>query len=343
MTEFGLIRRYFDRPVSMWPAGHAQSLLPVHATGQPAGVPALGIGDDCALLNLPAADQQWAISSDMLVEGRHFFAGTDPAAIGHKALAVNLSDLAAMGAWPVGFTLALALPAADQQWLDAFCQGMFALAARAACPLVGGDTTRGPLTISITIFGQLTRGQALRRDGARPFDEIWVSGSLGAAALAVACRQQGREAPDEAARRLDWPEPRLKAGLQLVGLASAAMDLSDGLAGDLGHLLEASSHRCGQPLGAVIQAESLPLDPVLKHVPAAVRPEDGGLRYALYGGDDYELLFTVPPAQHDAVLTCCPEARMIGRIVPDDSTIFLERADGRCTPLLARGYDHFAT
>ena len=251
MNEFALIRQYFERQPAPLPAGHPQSLLPLPASTGPAAesLVKLGIGDDCALLDPVPPGQQLAISTDMLVAGRHFFEGTDPAAIGHKALAVNLSDLAAMGARPVGFTLALALPTADASWLQGFADGLFGLAARAACPLIGGDTTRGPLNISITVLGQVPARHALRRDGARVGDAIWVSGPLGAAALAVARRSQGQPVPDAAARRLDWPEPRLTAGLGLAGVASAAMDISDGLAGDLGHLLTASGHRQGLSLG----------------------------------------------------------------------------------------------
>ena len=267
----------------------------------------------------------------MLVAGRHFFEGTDPAAIGHKALAVNLSDLAAMGARPVGFTLALALPTADAAWLQGFADGLFGLAARAACPLIGGDTTRGPLNISITVLGQVPATHALRRDGARVGDAIWVSGPLGAAALAVARRSQGQPVPDAAARRLDWPEPRLAAGLGLTGVASAAMDISDGLAGDLGHLLTASGHRQGLSLGAELWEDLLPLD-----------PHDEALQLALHGGDDYELLFTAPTAQTDTILQCWPDARMIGRIVAESAMLLVD-AKGQSRPLAARGHDHFST
>lgn len=224
----------------------------------------LGIGDDCALLDVGRRPgQALAVSSDMLVAGRHFFEGTDPAAIGHKALAVNLSDLAAMGARPVGFTLALALPEADPPWLAAFSRGLLSLASRAACPLVGGDTARGPLNICITVMGEVPAAQALRRDGARPGDDLWVTGTLGGAALAVAQRSQGLPVDEQAARLLDWPMPRLDVGLALPGLATAAMDISDGLAGDLGHLLAASARSCGQPLGADVWLDALPLSPAL--------------------------------------------------------------------------------
>ncbi|WP_314332224.1 thiamine-phosphate kinase [Lautropia mirabilis] len=330
MNEFALIRQYFERqpaplPASTGPA--AESLVK------------LGIGDDCALLDPVPPGQQLAISTDMLVAGRHFFEGTDPAAIGHKALAVNLSDLAAMGARPVGFTLALALPTADAAWLQGFADGLFGLAARAACPLIGGDTTRGPLNISITVLGQVPATHALRRDGARVGDAIWVSGPLGAAALAVARRSQGQPVPDAAARRLDWPEPRLAAGLGLTGVASAAMDISDGLAGDLGHLLTASGRRQGLSLGAELWEGRLPLDPVLRESGVA---HDEALQLALHGGDDYELLFTAPTAQTDTILQCWPDARMIGRIVAESAMLLVD-AKGQSRPLAARGHDHFST
>lgn len=330
MNEFALIRQYFERqpaplPASTGPA--AESLVK------------LGIGDDCALLDPVPPGQQLAISTDMLVAGRHFFEGTDPAAIGHKALAVNLSDLAAMGARPVGFTLALALPTADAAWLQGFADGLFRLAARAACPLIGGDTTRGPLNISITVLGQVPATHALRRDGARVGDAIWVSGPLGAAALAVARRSQGQPVPDAAARRLDWPEPRLAAGLGLAGVASAAMDISDGLAGDLGHLLTASGRRQGLSLGAELWEDRLPLDPVLRESGVA---HDEALQLALHGGDDYELLFTAPTAQTDTILQCWPDARMIGRIVAESAMLLVD-AKGQSRPLAARGHDHFST
>ena len=327
MNEFALIRQYFERQPAPLPAGHPQSLLPLPASTGPAAdsLVKLGIGDDCALLDPVPPGQQLAISTDMLVAGRHFFEGTDPAAIGHKALAVNLSDLAAMGARPVGFTLALALPTADAAWLQGFADGLFRLAARAACPLIGGDTTRGPLNISITVLGQVPATHALRRDGARVGDAIWVSGPLGAAALAVARRSQGQPVPDAAARRLDWPEPRLAAGL--------------GLAGDLGHLLTASGRRQGLSLGAELWEDRLPLDPVLRESGVA---HDEALQLALHGGDDYELLFTAPTAQTDTILQCWPDARMIGRIVAESAMLLVD-AKGQSRPLAARGHDHFST
>ena len=270
LSEFSLISRYFDRPPR--PGSRAD----------------LGIGDDCALLR-PAAGMHTAISSDMLVAGRHFFAGADPRLLGHKCLAVNLSDLAAMGAQPVGFTLALALPAADEAWLSAFSEGLFTLADRHGCELIGGDTTRGPLTICITIFGDVPAGQALRRDGAQAGDDIWVSGSLGDARLALAGYRHeiALDAADLAAAsmRMHAPEPRVALGLALRGIAHAAIDISDGLAGDLAHILERSA------VGATVDVDALPAGAALVGQPQAVRRN-----YTLAGGDDYELCFTAPPA-----------------------------------------------
>jgi len=336
MGEFELIRRYFLRGASSPGAGGGSGADAADG-GTGAGAVVLGIGDDCALLQPPEPGQLLAVSSDMLIEGRHFFAGTEPAAIGHKALAVNLSDLAAMGAQPLGFTLAIALPAIDENWLRGFCGGMFSLAARYRCPLVGGDTTRGPLAISITVMGQVPAAQALRRDRAQPGDEVWVSGPLGGASLAVEGRRQGitGSGPHEsAARRLDWPEPRLELGQQLRGIARAAIDLSDGLAGDLRHVLAASSGAL--ELCAELTAEDIPVDPCLAHLPATQ-----ALSQALSGGDDYELLFTALPQDHQAIRALCPTARMIGRIRVG-SGILLTGRDGKTAPVEATGFDHFS-
>ena len=222
MGEFELIARHFKRPVRR---------------------AALGVGDDCALLS-PRPGMQLAVSSDMLVEGRHFFPDVDPEALGHKALAVNLSDLAACGAEPLAFTLALALPHADDAWLAAFAKGLFALADAHGCELVGGDTTRGPLNICITVFGEVPTGQALLRSGAKVGDDIYVSGHLGDARLALEALQGHIALPPEAlaaARlRLEQPTPRVALGQALRGVASSALDVSDGLLGDLGHILRAS-------------------------------------------------------------------------------------------------------
>ena len=222
MGEFDLIARYFTRPVRK---------------------AALGVGDDCALL-APTPGMQLAVSSDMLVEGRHFFADVDPEALGHKALAVNLSDLAACGARPLAFTLALSLPRMDEAWLAGFSRGMWALADAHGCELVGGDTTQGPLNICITVFGEVPAGQALLRSGARPGDDIYVSGTLGDARLALEALlghiTLHADVLARARQRLERPSPRVPLGLALRGVVSSAMDVSDGLLGDLSHILKAS-------------------------------------------------------------------------------------------------------
>ena len=246
MGEFDLIERFFKQKAAPTPANQAQT-----ATNSIV----LGIGDDCALLQ-PAPGMQLAVSTDMLVEGRHFFADVDPLALGHKALAVNLSDLAAMGATPLAFTLALALPPAraqDAAWLDAFSDGLLALAGAHGCALVGGDTTAGPLAICITVFGQMPAGQALRRDGAQAGDELWVSGTLGDARLALGALRGEWTLPAAALaaarQRLERPTPRVALGLALRGIATSCIDVSDGLVGDVGHILKASG------VGAVIEIQ----------------------------------------------------------------------------------------
>ena len=238
-----------------------------------------------------------AISSDMLVEGRHFFAGADARMLGHKCLAVNLSDLAAMGAKPVAFTLALALPAADPAWLAGFSRGLFELADEFDCELIGGDTTKGPLNICITIFGELAPGQALRRDAALAGDDIWISGTLGDARLALAgwrdeCALDAATL-QQAAPRMHMPTPRVALGraLATAGLAHAALDISDGLAGDLGHILAASK------VGATLDADALPAGPALATRERALRRQ-----FCAAGGDDYELCFTADPRKRDAII-----------------------------------------
>ena len=321
MGEFELIRRYFQRPGGTNPAV------------------ALGIGDDCALLR-PAPGMQVAISSDMLVEGHHFFADVDPEALGHKALAVNLSDLAACGARPLAFTLALSLPRADEAWLAGLARGLFALADAHSCTLMGGDTTRGPLNICITVFGEVPTGQALLRSGGRPGDALWVSGTLGDARLALEALQEKRSLPAEmlqaARQRLERPTPRVALGLALRGIATAAMDLSDGLAGDLGHLLQASG--CGAQLDAAV------LSPLLAARYASL-DEATRLGLVLGGGDDYELLFSAPAAQEDAVQAAGRAAGVtltrIGRLEAGPG---LRVVDALGRPLAGRytSYDHFA-
>lgn len=322
MGEFELIRRYFQRSGS---------------TDNPAV--ALGIGDDCALLQ-PAPGTQLAISSDMLVEGHHFFADVDPEALGHKALAVNLSDLASSGARPLAFTLALSLPRADEAWLAGFARGLFALADAHDCTLMGGDTTRGPLNICITVFGEVPTGQALLRSGARPGDELWVSGTLGDARLALEALQGHRTLnPDvlhAARQRLERPSPRVSLGLALRGIASAAMDLSDGLAGDLGHLLQASG------CGARLQAPALA---TLLATAESSLDEAARLALVLGGGDDYELLFSAPAARREAVLAAGRSAgvalRHIGQLEAEPG-LRLVNAQGRVLDGRYTSYDHFA-
>ena len=342
MGEFELIDRHFKRK----PAFARPQTAP-KATNSIAQPVVLGIGDDCALLQ-PAPGMQLAVSTDMLVQGRHFFADVDPAALGHKALAVNLSDLAACGAEPLACTLALALPperARDDAWLAALAGGLFALADAHACSLVGGDTTAGPLNLCVTVFGQVPAGQALRRDRARVGDDVWVSGTLGDARLALGALRGEWTLPPErlaaARQRLERPSPRLALGMALRGSATSAADLSDGLAGDLGHILKASA------VGASLTAEE-----TTKIVAAGAHPSGAGapfdaetlLRVALTGGDDYELVFTAPPKARAAVraaaqASATPVTR-IGRIEAEPG-LRLVGADGRVSPLAARAFDHF--
>jgi thiamine-monophosphate kinase len=320
LSEFDLIKQYFTRP------------RPPRAT--------LGIGDDCALLT-PAPGMQMAISSDMLVEGRHFFAGADARMLGHKCLAVNLSDLAAMGAKPVAFTLALALPQADRDWLAAFSLGLFALADEFDCELIGGDTTKGPLTICITIFGELAPGQALRRAGAVAGDDVWISGTLGDARLALAGLRD--ELPLDpvslqlAAPRMHLPTPRVALGRALASeaLAHAAIDISDGLVGDLGHILAASQ------VGATLDADALPAGPALARQERALRR-----RFCAAGGDDYELCFTAAPQQRsaiaDAAARCATAVTRVGVIDAAPGLRFVD-AGGQPLALDLAGFDHFAS
>lgn len=317
LGEFDLIDRFFRRPVQR---------------------AALGIGDDCALLRL-APGQQLAVSTDLLVEGRHFLSTVDPARLGHKALAVNLSDLAACAARPLAFTLSLSMPRADEAFLAPFARGLLALADAHHIELVGGDTTAGPLTIGITVMGEVPPGQALLRSGAREGDELWVSGTLGDARLAlevfrgqVACPGQGFDTLRQA---MELPQPRVALGLALRGVASAAIDLSDGLLGDLGHVLRAS----GQ--GAELQLAALPCSPLLA-------AQDEALRRTclLAGGDDYELLFCAPAAQHQAVLAAAAQAGVpvhrIGRMQPAAAGLQVRDASGQLLDLGHwSSFDHF--
>jgi thiamine-monophosphate kinase len=315
-VEFDLIARHFTRP---------------------AASAVLGVGDDCALL-APAPGMQLAVSADMLLEGRHFSPQDGPAGIGHKSLAVNLSDLAAMGATPRWATLSIALPAADEAWLAAFARGLFRIADQFGIELVGGDTTRGPLTISITVIGEVPPGEALRRDGAQPGDDVWVSGVLGSAAAALAYRQ-GRLFMEQvdAARVLPalyLPTPRVELGLALRGVASSAIDISDGLLGDLGHILERSR------VGATLQFAALPTLPVLQ----AYLHEAVARECVLAGGDDYELCFTAPAARRDAVEGAAQRAGVavtrIGTITAETGLAVIG-GDGQPLQFDQTGYDHF--
>ena len=319
LGEFDLIRRFFTRPTKN---------------------AVLGIGDDCALLQ-PTPGLQWAISSDMLVEGRHFLSTTRPERLGHKALAVNLSDLAACGAKPVAFTLALALPRVDESFLAGLAQGLFALADAHGIELVGGDTTAGPLNLCITVFGELPPGQALRRDGARPGDVLWVShpvdGGIGDARLALEVfRGQIRLSGDDfdtVRVAMEQPQPRVALGLGLRGVATAAIDLSDGLVGDLGHVL----HRSG--VAAVIDVDALPISPVLARQPLVVQRE-----CALAGGDDYELLFAAPAGACAQVLAAAAAAGVAARRIgwiEAGSGLRLQDTHGAAAGLVPPGYDHF--
>ncbi|MGH8851985.1 MAG: thiamine-phosphate kinase [Casimicrobiaceae bacterium] len=325
MTEFELIDRFFRRP-----APHA----------------VLGIGDDAALL-APTPGCEIAAAVDMLVEGRHFFAGADPEALGHKALAVNLSDMAAMGATPRWVLLAGALPSADAAWLGAFARGFFALADAHAVDLVGGDTTRGPLNLCVTILGEAPAGEALRRDGAKRGDSIWVSGLLGDAALALAHRL-GRIRLDagELARceqALTRPSPRVALGLALRGVASAAIDVSDGLVGDLGHLLRASR------LGATIELDAIPRSAALDRPlrgPARGPAREVALLCLLAGGDDYELCFTAPAARDaDVAALAAPLDLALTRIgvATSDASLRVRDAAGVALDPLPHAFDHFAS
>jgi thiamine-monophosphate kinase len=274
----------------------------------------------------------------MLLEGRHFSPQDSPAGLGHKSLAVNLSDLAAMGATPRWATLAIALPAADDAWLTAFARGFFRIADQHGIELVGGDTTRGPLTISITVIGEVPPGQALRRDGAQAGDDVWVSGTIGSAALALAYRQ-GRlfmEQVDAAQvlPALYLPTPRVTLGIALRGIASSAIDISDGLLGDLGHILERSK------LGATLEYTALPTLPVAQ----AYLHESVARDCVLAGGDDYELCFTAPTARRGAVEAAAKTAGVavtrIGRINAEAGLAVLD-ADGHPLHFDRTGYDHF--
>jgi len=315
LGEFDLIHKYFTRPVKR---------------------AVLGVGDDCALLQ-PAPGMQLAVSSDMLVEGRHFLSTVSPQRLGHKALAVNLSDLAAAGAQPLAFSLALALPRADEAFLDGFARGLLALADEHHCELVGGDTTQGPLNICITVFGEVPPGQALLRSGARAGDDLYVSGSVGDARLALECFRGSvalaGEAFEQVRVAMEQPQPRVALGVALRGVASAVIDVSDGLLGDLAHILNRSA------VGATIEVDAVPRSSVLTSQPLALQRE-----CTLAGGDDYELLFTAPSSSAAAVQMAARQAGVsatrIGRI-DRSRALTLVDAQGREVPHTFGSFDHF--
>jgi thiamine-monophosphate kinase len=317
MGEFDLIAKYFNRPAGQYPCGFQ----------------GIGIGDDCAVFT-PTVGMQLCISSDMLVEGRHFFTDVNPEALGHKALAVNLSDLAACGATPRAFTLALALPEVNETWLEGFSRGLFALADLHNCTLIGGDTTKGPLNICITAFGEAPTGKALLRSGAQVGDDIYISGTevdhVGQARLALELIRGNIEA-DAATlasvrHRLERPTPRVNLGVALRGVATSCIDVSDGLLGDLGHILKASN------VGASVQTDWI----------------KGSLDFALAGGDDYELLFTASPSQKDALQAISSKAGVrvtcIGQVTHELGLGVLDKAGLPIvqTAQVFASFDHFA-
>ena len=317
MGEFDLIERYFTRP-----APHA----------------VLGVGDDCALL-APTPGMHSAISCDMLVEGRHFLSTVSPERLGHKALAVNLSDLAACGATPRAFTLALALPRIDAVFLEGFARGLFALADAQGIELVGGDTTAGPLNICITAFGEVPPGQALLRSGARAGDDLYVSGTVGDARLALEVFRGTLTLPghafDQVRLAMEMPQPRVALGLALRGVASSAIDVSDGLLGDLKHILKRSR------VGATLQADALPRSAQLQAMPLDLQR-----KFGLAGGDDYELLFTAPESARAKVLDAARRADVavtrVGHIDTAPGLRLLD-AQGEELPDAYGSFDHFKT
>lgn len=315
LGEFDLIAKYFTRTVTR---------------------AALGVGDDCALF-APAPGMQLAVSSDMLVEGRHFLSTVAPERLGHKALAVNLSDLAACGAKPVAFTLALAMPRVDERFLEGFARGLLALADAHECELIGGDTTQGPLNLCITVFGELPHGQALLRSGARAGDDLYVSGTLGDARLALEVFR-GTAVLDGAAFErvrvaMEQPQPRVALGLALRGIATSAIDVSDGLLGDLAHVLRRSG------VGAELQVDAVPRSAVLTALSETLQRE-----CTLAGGDDYELVFSAAPGDAARVVAAAQVAQVpvtrIGRLSADAGLRLIDR-DGRPVAHTFGSFDHF--
>ena len=326
MGEFDVIERFFKTRFAM----DRDDLV-------------LGIGDDCALLNLTPG-HQLAVSSDVLVEGVHFFSDVDPQTLGHKCLAVNLSDLAACGAKPKAFTLSLTLPSIDEAWLRAFSEGLYALSKMHACALIGGDTTRGPLNIGITVLGEIPKGQALVRSGAKKGDDLYVSGTLGDARWAL-LGLNGQMSVDKARlptlrTRLESPTPRVDLGLALRGVASAAIDLSDGLLGDLAHVLKASQK------GAQLQVLDMLQSPLVSE-DLRTLPQDQALKLMLQGGDDYELLFSAPKSKAQALKVLAQQLNLpltvIGQVTENAGIELLHAPSLLDTETLKSlgSYDHF--
>ncbi|KQW38932.1 thiamine-phosphate kinase [Rhizobacter sp. Root404] len=315
LGEFDLIAKYFTRTVTR---------------------AALGVGDDCALF-ATSPGMQLAVSSDMLVEGRHFLPTVDPERLGHKALAVNLSDLAACGAKPLAFTLALAMPRVDERFLEGFARGLLALADAHGCELIGGDTTQGPLNLCITVFGEVPQGQALLRSGAQAGDDLYVSGTLGDARLALEAFRGTVALVGDAFERvrvaMERPQPRVALGLALRGIATSAIDVSDGLLGDLAHVLRRSA------LGAEVNVDALPRSAELGALPRALQRT-----CTLAGGDDYELVFTAPPARAAQVEAAARAAQVrvtrIGRVVAEGRLRLLDDV-GASVPNTFGSFDHF--
>jgi len=316
LTEFEIIRRYFSPPTD-------------HTI--------LAGGDDAALVSVTAG-MDLAVTTDALVAGRHFFPDADPRGVGHKSMAVNLSDMAAMGAVPRWATLSLTIPEADERWLAAFAEGFLSLAHRYEVDLIGGDTTRGPLAICVQVLGEVEQGKALRRAGARPGHDLWVSGEVGDAALALAHVRGEFELHardrDHAMQRLDLPQPRVAVGRGLVGLASSCIDVSDGLVADVGHVAECSN------VAIVVEWDAVPLSAL------GARYRDYPLvqRAALAGGDDYELAFTAAPALRDEIAAVAARVGVsltrIGRVEQGGGVTVIDRA-GRPIALAEAGFDHF--
>jgi len=333
LGEFELIQRFFKTKAQAMLSSDDQAII-------------LGIGDDCALIK-PHSEEDIAMTTDMLVEGRHFFANANPEWLGHKALAVNLSDLAAMGAKPIGFTLAIALPQADTSWLEAFSKGLFAIAKKYSCPLIGGDTTAGPLNICITAFGSIPHGKAIKRAGAIAGDQIWVSGTVGDARLALAALRHELHLSTIDLQaievRMHQPTPRIDLGINLRGIASSALDISDGLLGDLKHILEQSK------VDAEIFLDQIPKSVTLQHQSETIRNQ-----FAACGGDDYEICFTARPDQRDAINEISKKLHLtithIGNIKTMQSSEAIirlldkngEELSAAATAILLKSFDHFA-